>query len=141
MISNSEIKAAWISKLKASASITALVSQSEIRELEWKGTDFVYPNIRIKVGPLTPSTRSPLCMVFSSDVMIYVFSEEKSSKQADDIASTVADITWNFKGFTVGNISISGINLTNVESAESVEGDNNSWRSVVNLSSMVQRKS
>lgn len=137
MISNADIKAAWISKMKSNLYITSVVSSGEIREVEWKGTEFAYPNIRVKLQPLVPTTQSLDCRVFNSDVTIYVFSEEKSSKQADDIASVIAEQIWTH-GFTVGNVKIFSVHLSGLDPAEVPEGDTNSWRSAVRFRSMVQ---
>lgn len=137
MISNSQIKAAWIARLKSNAAITALVNQDEIREDDWKGTYFSYPNIRVKLSPLSPTNSTVDCRVFSSEVSILVFSEEKSSKQADDIASVVAGELWGH-GFTSNGVKISSVHLSSVEPAVVPERDTNSWQSGVNLRTMVQ---
>lgn len=136
MVNNSTIKAAWITRLKANARITALVYASEIREVKWKGTDFIYPNIRVAMGNLVPTTNSNSCTVFSSEVSILIYTEQKSSKEADDIAGVVAEEFWG-KQFTENNIRFSGIRLISVEPATVPQEDTNSWRSAVNFSTTV----
>ena len=50
MITNNTIQAALISKLLANITITAeLDDAEEIRENEWQGTAFSYPNIRVRI--------------------------------------------------------------------------------------------
>lgn len=137
MVNNSLIKAAWVAKLKANTAVTALVSANEIREVEWKGEDFVFPNIRVALGKLTPTTKSETCRVFSSVVSILIFTEEKSSKTADDIAGVVAEQFWG-KSFSYGGVRFSGIVLDDIEPATTPEKDQNAWRSVVNLTALVQ---
>lgn len=136
MISNSQIQAAWIAKLKSSIAITALVSSAEIREDLWKGTDFVYPNIRVKMGLLTPQSGNR-CEVFHSDVTIQVYGEQKSSKTTDDIAGTIATELWG-KTFTSLGIKFSAVNLTSLVPADVPENDPNSWMSQVNFRCLVQ---
>lgn len=137
MISNSQIKAAWIDKLKTTSAITTVVPAIEIREDDWKGTDFSYPNIRVKLSPLSPTNTSVDCMVFSSEVTILIFSEEKSSKQADDIASVVAGALWG-RGFTSNGVKVSSVHLSSLEPATVPERDTNSWQSAVVFRTMIQ---
>lgn len=138
MISNSDIKAAWVAKLKANAAIIALVSAQEIREFEWKGTDFVYPNIRVRLLNLTPTNTNANCQSFDSRVSILIFTELKSSKQADDIAAVVAEQFWGHT-FSNSGVRFSGIILQSVSPAITPEEDTNSWRSAVEFSTVVQR--
>lgn len=138
MISNSDIKAAWVAKLKANAAIIALVSAQEIREFEWKGTDFVYPNIRVRLLNLTPTNTNANCQSFDSRVSILIFTELKSSKQADDVAAVVAEQFWGHT-FSNSGVRFSGIILQSVSPAITPEEDTNSWRSAVEFSTVVQR--
>ena len=137
MISNSQIQGAWVSALKANAAITALVPAVEIREDNYKGTDFAYPNIRIKLGDLVPQNRNPNCKIFTSTVSILIFTEQKSSKQADDISGVVCDEFWG-KPFTSNGVRFIAINLDSLSPAEVPERDTNSWQSAVNFSALVQ---
>ena len=55
MLRNDEIQAAWVAYLKANANILAeLDDTDEIREDGWKGPDFTYPNIRVRIIDNTP---------------------------------------------------------------------------------------
>lgn len=136
MISNSSIQAAWIAKLKANANVTALVPAVEIREDLYKGTDFTYPNIRVRLGPLIPINKNPNCKVFTSTVAILIFIEQKSSKQADDISAVVLNEFWG-KTYTSNGIRFTAINLDSLEPADVPESDTNSWQAIVNLSATV----
>lgn len=136
MISNSQIQQAWITKLKATTTVTALVSSTEIREDLWKGTDFVYPNIRVKLGPLTPTANNPDCNTYRSTATIQVYIEQKSSKQADDIAGVVAT-AFVGKSFTVNGVKVYGITLESLIPADTPESDVNSWMSSVNLAALI----
>lgn len=137
MVSNADIQAAWIAKLKANATITALVPAIEIREESWKGTDFTYPNIRVKLGLLTPQNKNKNCQVFNSQVSILVFAEEKSSKQADTIAGVIASAFWG-ETFTSNGVRFAGITLDSIAPAEVPENDVNSWVASTNFSATVQ---
>jgi hypothetical protein len=136
MLSNSQIQAGWISKLKANTNITALVSSVEIREDLWRGTDFVYPNVRVKLGALTPQNSNPQCNTFRSPVSIQVYIEQKSSKQADDIAGVIAT-EYVGKSFAANGVRYYGIVLESLSPADVPESDPNSWMAAVNLVALV----
>ena len=137
MISNSDIQAAWIAKLKANTAVTALVPAVEIREDLWKGSEFTYPNIRVKLGNLVPSVQSNNCQVFSSEASILVFTEQKSSKQADQIAGVIATEFWG-KPFSSSGVRFAGVMLDALVPAEVPERDENSWMASVNFTATVQ---
>src|SRR5512139_1780666 len=117
MIDNAQIQAAWITKLKATSTVTARVAASEIREDNWKGERFTYPNIRVKLGPLTPTQPNNTCLIFRSDVTILVFGEQKSSKSEDEIAGIIATTFWQHP-FTSGAVKFTAINLTSIIPAD-----------------------
>lgn len=89
-------QAAWIAYLKSKTQLTSLLITSdtpngadEIRELEWQGDDFHYPNVRVSMNYF-PSING--CGPDDLDVFIDVFSEQKSSKQASQIAAVIQSI-------------------------------------------------
>lgn len=101
MISVSDIQAALVSALKADSTIiTTVMLADEIRENQWQGKDFVYPNIRVDMLPERPATMSN-CEGNYLDVQFRVFSEQTSSKEANDIAVKIANKFHN-KAFTSG---------------------------------------
>lgn len=137
MISNNDIQAAWIAKLKANGSVTALVSSSEVREDQWKGTDFVYPNVRVRLTNFAPTTPNNNCQIFRSDVSILCYSEQKSSKLADQIAGVVTTQFWGHP-FSSSGVKFTAVNWTNTVPAYTPEYDTNCWLSEVNFSCLVQ---
>jgi len=136
MLSNSQIQASWIAKLKALTAVTALVPATEIREDLWKGTTFTYPHIRVKLGNLVPTALNNNCQIFKSEVSILVFTEQKSSKQADDIAGVIAAEVWG-KSFTLNGVKFTAVTLDSLAPAEVPERDENSWMASVNLTALV----
>lgn len=137
MITNSQVQKAWISRLKANANITAVVPADEIREYKWKGTNFTYPNIRVRIRTLTPQVQSNTCQIFNSVVSILVSSEQKSSKQADDIAGIIATAFWGH-GFTSEGIKIIQNSLESLGGAEVPEENDDIWVSTVNFNALTQ---
>jgi len=137
MINNAMIQTAWVSKLKANTNVTARVPAQEIREEKWKGTGFNYPNIRVKLGILTPTLPNNTCNIFKSEVTIRIYEEQKSSKTADEIAGIVATEFWQHP-FTAGGVKFTAINLVSVMPADVPEWDTDSWVAEVNFSCLVQ---
>jgi hypothetical protein len=137
MLNNADIQASWIAKIKVTPTITARVSAVEVREDQWKGQTFSYPNIRVKLGSLMPTTPNNNCQIFRSEVSIRVYVEQKSSKTADEIAGIIATQFWG-KPFTNGAVKFTAINLTSVQPADVPEWDEQSWLSEVNFSCLVQ---
>lgn len=100
LYSINEVKGALISKLKATTSIVSrLANSDEIRELSWKGTNFSYPNIRVKVNSL----RTFQDCYQELEASIYVSSELDSSIEADEIAGIIVN-TFHTKNFTSDGI-------------------------------------
>jgi hypothetical protein len=83
------VKQAIISRLRSSLLVTALLSSgaSEIRELEWQGTDFKYPNVRVRVDEFRLMGDSNCA--YSVAATIYAFAENASSLIADKIGVEV----------------------------------------------------
>lgn len=137
MINNSDVQQAWIARLKANANIIAVVDSKEIREYHWKGTNFTYPNIRVRMGLLTPQVEASTCQVFHSLVSILVSSEQKSSKQADDIAGVIATEFWG-RNFTSEDIRFIKVSLESLAPAEVPEENDDVWVSTVNFNALTQ---
>jgi len=103
MISVSDIQAAFFTGLKAYTNIvTTVMLSDEIRENQWQGKDFIYPNIRIDMLPERPATQTN-CEGNYVDVQFRVFSEQYSSKEANDIAVKIANKFHN-KSLNLGTI-------------------------------------
>ncbi len=136
MIGNDQIQAAWITETKSKTNITALVPAVEVREDLWKGEKFTYPNIRVKLGELTPTANNANCNTFRQMASLLVFIERKSSKQAEEIARVIAT-EYVGKSFTEGGIRVYGITLDALVPAHVPENDDNSWLAIVRLNTMV----
>ena len=136
MINNAQIQAGWIAKIKATSSITSLVSASEVREDLWKGENFSYPNIRVKLGDLVPTSRNVDCNTFRSPVSVLIFTEQKSSMTTDEIAGAVAT-AFVGHSFTSNGIKFYSITLESLSPADVPESDPNSWLASANLVALV----
>lgn len=137
MISNDAIQSSWISSIKSKAAVTSLVSAAEVREDSWKGTNFVYPNIRVKLTRLAPQIPSKDCQLFISDVDILVFGEQKSSRTIDQIAGAVVQEYWG-RSFTMAGVKFTKVSWTETIPASVPEYDEDSWVSIVRFSCLVQ---
>lgn len=110
----------FMSWIKSKTALTSLVG-SEIRELEWQGTKFSYPNVRIRLNTFTPTTSD--CNRYKVEGVIYVFDDEPSSEQTDRIGSAILTIihgkstshgSTKFVGFTARQFGADRIEESNV---------------------------
>ena len=108
MLRNDTIQEGIITELKSLSAITALVTNSlgdyEIRETEWRGTVFEYPNIRVEMEQV-PSIEG--CGYGEIDFTIKVFSESSSSKECSNIAGIVFQTVP--RSFTSNGILFTGV--------------------------------
>lgn len=101
--SNDEIMASLITYLKENTSIVSQLSSiDEIRESNWQGDVFSYPNVRVRVIENTPIANGCSC---KATVGVQTFSEEKSSKEAALISGIIGkemrDASFTREGVTM----------------------------------------
>jgi len=125
--SNDAIQAAIIARLKANSSITTEVPATEIREDQWAGSNYSYPNIRVKMVRNMPD-RIENCNRGTIDVWILVFTEDDSSRNADRIAGIINDVL-HVTQFTEEGIQLA-LHTVNLVPAFRSE-DNRTWQSEV----------
>lgn len=96
-----DVQEAIISYSKAQSSLTSLLPTGtvEIRELEWQGEQFQYPNVRISVD-FFPALNG--CQP-SAEIYFDVFSEKPSSYEASNIAGVIQNI-YHRKPFTTNGL-------------------------------------
>lgn len=86
MVGIDVLQAGFLAKLKANAAVLAITT--DIRELEYQGRDFTYPNLRLRV------VTEDLDETCSSKVQFVVaaFSEKDSSKQCMQLITAAANV-------------------------------------------------
>jgi len=126
------VKVALISRLLNELDITSMLTiPTDIRELEYQGNAFRYPNIRIRINTVRyPGSDDRLCAL-DVDASIIVFNEHASSFSGDAIASKIVE-KLHGKSFMQGDVRLSNI-ICVQHGADKVE-ESNLWVSVVNLS-------
>ena len=135
MFSISDVQADIVAKLKASAVVTAFVPAVEVREARWKGTSFVYPNIRVKMGRMTP-VNNLQCTIVKITFDVLCFSENPSSKEADQIAHAV-DLALDSNAFTGTYVKFVYLGIIDLIAAESE--DDKTWKSTVKFEALLQK--
>lgn len=95
-----EVQIAVIWKLKSFQDLVSMLGERhQIKEMQWQGTDFVYPAIRV-TNVIFPSEDG--CGADTSEILISVYSEQKSSKQCSEISGKIASLLHN-TSFTVSD--------------------------------------
>jgi len=129
--SNDEIQAALLAYIKDKATITAVITSTEMREDQWQGTTFTYPAIRIRMISNVPSDTN--CNYNNISVSFMVFTENASSQEADRIAGIINQALHD-KSFVSNNIAIF-LRTTNLIPA--FRSDIRTWRSEVLMNGIV----
>jgi hypothetical protein len=132
VIPNNTVQASIISWLKSKIAITSLLVDNagvahpeEIREVEWQGDVFAYPNIRVDLGSQVDAIAENNCEIFNIDFSILVFSEMYSSKEANVILGVIANI-MNKLSITSGGVHFVRVICTLVPA---IRRDERTWRS------------
>lgn len=134
MLGDEAIQAAIISKLKSLAPYSGVAS-GEIREVEWQGDAFTYPNIRIDLEMNEWAfDEQEKCMLQYTEFSIYAFSEQRSSKQCSQIKTAVINALAGI-GFTSNSVKFNRLRL--VDNVPAVRQDSNTWRSQVKFGSRI----
>lgn len=139
MIGDEVIQASIIAKIKSLGAVTSLLSNgaTEVRELEWQGTSFSYPNVRIELEDndfyFDEQTK---CSLQRVEWSVYIFSQQDSSKECSQIKTAVINalVGSGFSNQTY-NTKFSTVRL--VENIPAVREDARTWRAQVKLSSKV----
>jgi len=135
---NDQVQAGLVSYLKSKTAVTSqLINKinttgaDEIREDSWEGSEFTYPNIRVRLISNVPVDDG--CLLGRVAVSFMCNSEEYSSQQADRIAGIIAD-TLHGTSFNSNNIVFSA-RITNVVPARKT--DIRTWTSEAIFSMLV----
>jgi hypothetical protein len=88
------VKQALITRLKAESTVTSLLTNgaTEVRELEWQGTVFKYPCVRVRVEEFQRHTPGSDCKLFDVSAIVYVFADDATSLKTDLIATAINDV-------------------------------------------------
>jgi len=98
----------------------------EVREREWQGREFDYPNVRFYLGTITPTSKD--CNKYDLEPRFIVFSEESSSAEANKIAGIINTVLHD-KGFTytVESTAIH-VYLATTSIIPAIREDERTWR-------------
>lgn len=113
MVTNDEIQEALVAYLKSITAITSLLvdinnvvlGAAEIREDQWQGTEFDYPNIRVRMINNIPLGDSDQCNASTFTVSFMVFDEMASSRKSENISGIIST-SLHGKSFIQGSLSI-----------------------------------
>ncbi len=137
MIGDEVIQAAIISKLKSLTPFGAVVS-TEVKELEWQGDTFSYPNIRVELEENIPYFDEQLrCALQKVSFSVYIFSEQRSSKECSQIKTLVTNAMIS-GGFTSTTYSVKFLPVRMLDSVPAIREDERTWRAQIQFGTKVQ---
>lgn len=120
-----------IAKLKSAPSVTGLLANPlDIREVEWQGTNFGYPNIRVRVDEFERHEKSPTCGLFDVAARILIFADDASSMLVNDVGSAIFDLldTVSFSGSVA---KLQGVHVAQAGAGWAEEGG--AWQGSLSL--------
>lgn len=123
-----------MTKIKSLGSITT--GTSDIREFEWQGDEFTYPNIRLDLEDNRYEfNEQERCALQTIEFSVYVYSEQRSSKQCSYIKGLVANALVGL-GFTGTYAKYTRIRL--LENIPAMRVSEREFRSQLKLTTFVQ---
>jgi hypothetical protein len=130
-----QVQAGLITYLKAMTTlVTALKNDAtRIKEYFWQGENFAYPAVRLQIG-IQRADGEPRCGRWILPFYVMCFSENKSSKEASQLASIVATIHGISPG-TLNGVLFSRFYVDQIIPA--VREDELTWRSEVVVHSTI----
>lgn len=137
MIGDETIQQAIVAKFKTLAPFTSSLGQvtsTEVREFDWQGAEFSYPNIRIELEENIPYfDEQRNCTLQRVEFSAYIYSEQKSSKECSQIKTSVLN------GFTTGftSNSVKFLEPRILENIPALREDSRTWRSQVRFGTKV----
>jgi hypothetical protein len=134
MISNDIIQAAILAKTQTTTTLTVALTDGAngIKQLNYKGTDFHYPCVRLALEGQTDlsETSCPSRVEFS----FYIFSEKASSKEADQIAGIIVSA---FRGLSFSQNSIKFVKINILENIPAIAQDERLWRAQIRCRTII----
>lgn len=140
MIGDEVVQAAIITKLKSLAPFTSSfgsVDTGEIKEFDWQGDSFSYPAIRVDLEENTFYFDEQLrCNLQLVEFSIYVYSEQKSSKECSQIKTNIINGIVG-DGFSNQALGIKFLPIRVADNIPVVREDIRTWRSQIKLRTKV----
>jgi len=140
MFSDELIQADLIAKLKSISTVTALLGggANGIKEAQWQGDTFTYPAVRLDLeNNRYYFDEQARCDLTEIEFSIYIFSEERSSKQCSQIKGLL-EAALTGLGFSGTNARYPQLRL--MDNVPAVREDERTWRSQLKYQSRVQQK-
>jgi len=131
MISDELLQTDILAKLKSISSVITLLPDGTegIRELQWQGDNFQYPNVRLDLEDSGYEfDEQEQCQLYFAEFSLYVFSEERSSRQCSQIKGLLENYLTG-RGWTGANAKYSRLRL--IENIPAVRQDEVTWRSQI----------
>jgi hypothetical protein len=136
MLNTNDIQEAIIKYLKADVTLVAMLKSSgEIKEDNWQGVAFAYPAVRVDIRNQEAGNVENTCNYSLVTFTVLCYSEQKSSKEANNIAWRVLEL------FHDHSFSYDGLYFTHVLNTgliPAMRKDDKTWVAEVNLESHMQ---
>ena len=132
------VQADLIAKLKATTSLTSVLPSGtySIKEYEWQGDEFQYPNVRFDLEDNRYELdEQEKCQLQNIEFSIYIYSEQRTSKECSQIKGVIATALIGL-GFTGTYAKYTRLRL--MENIPAVRVEERVFRSQLKLTTFVQ---
>lgn len=138
MIGDELIQASLIAKIKSLSAITSLLTDAnEVRELQWQGDAFTYPNIRLDLESNDWAfDEQERCLLQYCEFSVYAFTEDRSSKKCSQIKSAILTAMSGL-GFSNSTYGVKFSRLRLIDNVPAVRESERIWRSQVKFGSRI----
>lgn len=135
MIPNDQIKEGVVQRLRAYATLTNLLPDGiqGVREANWRGQDFSYPNVRVQLDSQFDATPDTNCTPTYATFSVFILSEKHSSQECDTIAGIV-EAYLRGSNFTINTVKFNNVKV--LELVPAVQEDVHTWRAQVRCQSI-----
>lgn len=140
VLDNADIQESIVTKLKADTNLTtwlaARSSANEIREDEWQGSDFAYPNVRIEVVQ-QEDMGDPPCHILTL-FNVFSYAEGYSSLDCDVLSGLVRAA---LRGKHLTGTGFMSLKIALEGSPGAVQAGDRIWRATEQFSALIRQDS
>jgi hypothetical protein len=138
VVDNADIQEVVVSKIKADSALsswlTSKASANEVREDEWQGADFTYPNVRVEL-PTQIDLGDPPCHT-SVTFNVHCYAEGYSSIDCDVLAGLVKS---SLRGKHLSGSGFATLRIASEGSIGAVQAGDRVWRATEQFSLIVRQ--
>ena len=134
MISNELVQAAILAKANSTPVIQTYLPSGTVLEYNWQGADQNFPSARLHIENQFDAAEDIGSCPSTVEFSFYIFSEQGTSKQADQIAGAIVS---GFRGLSFSRNNIKFVRVKILENIKAIRDTERTWRAQVRCRSVI----